>query len=300
MDATDPATLRPLVGAARRLGQAPVLASLGLATAALGSLAAYARWIEPSWLQVTRPEVDLSRLPPALDGLVIAQLSDLHVRGPDTAGDAALQAVAHCNQAQPDLVVLTGDYVGARGGTDAFAALLAELRPRPAFAVLGNHDYRFSPAHRRRLLKIFTDLEITLLDNRAAPFDRAGARLWLVGVGDAYTSHDRLGEAMATLRPTDRPRILLTHYPDVVRDLPPGEIDLALAGHTHGAQVHLPWLAQEALRRSDTSYCRGLFEVGGVPLYVNRGLGTSGYRIRLFARPELTLLTLRARCAPVG
>lgn len=257
-------------------------------------LAGYSHLIEPFWLDVTRLSVTLCGLPPALDGVVIAQLSDFHLHRDASRDGAVARAVDVCNLARPDVVVLTGDYVGKRHAVACLGDALSKLKVRPAFAVFGNHDYRFGPKNRRLMESCFAELGVDLLDNRAAAFDRNGARLWFVGVGDGYTSHDRLAEAMRGLGENDRPRILLSHYPDLVEELPTDQFDLALAGHTHGAQVHLPLLARIALRRSDTAFDRGFYTVRGLPLYVNRGLGTSGRRLRLFSRPELTLLTLRS------
>jgi predicted MPP superfamily phosphohydrolase len=283
-------TLRHVI---HHLGPLPTLAATASAgLLALGGAIAYGHLIERHWLDVTRLTIELPALPKELGGIRIAQLSDFH-QGlvVDWHGSAA-QAIAACNAEDPDVVVLTGDFVVRRGGVPALGQLLAQLRPRPAFAVLGNHDYRFGRAHLRALADQFAALGITLLDNRVAAIERNGQRLWFIGVGDGYTSHDRFGEATLDLDQEDRPRILLTHYPDLIFDLPIEEIDLALAGHTHGAQVHLPFLAQQALRRSETTFASGLYWPRGVPLYVNRGLGTSGYPIRLGARPELTILTL--------
>ena len=270
---------------------------LTMAAGAIG-VVGYSHLIEPFWLDVTRREVVLPPLPTALDGLVVAHLSDFHLRRTAGPGDALDQAIRLCNQARPDLIVMTGDYLGERRGLPELSRALSLLAVRPAYAVLGNHDYRLGPKYRRMIEGCFTDVGIDLLDNRSAVFERDGARLWLVGVGDGLTSHDRLDEASRGLGDQDRPRILLTHYPDLLLDLPTEQIDLALAGHSHGAQIHLPFFSRVALQRSLTVFDRGFFDVRGVPMYVNRGLGTSGRPVRLFARPELTFLTLRA--APRG
>lgn len=277
----------------------PVVRALaGAATAAVG-LAAYGRLVEPFWLEVTQIEIALPNLPPALDGLLVAQLSDLHLTGPVDPRDAVAQAIARCNQARPDVVVLTGDYVSNRDGVAALADSLAALQVRPAFAVLGNHDYRLGPSWRRAIEAALREREIDLLDNRSARYERNGAALWFVGVGDGYTSHDRLDDALRDVGPTDRPRVLLTHYPDLLFDLPTDQFDLALAGHSHGGQIALPFLVERALARSHTVFSDGLYRMHGLPLYVSRGLGTSGYRVRLFARPELAMLRLR-RCKDSG
>ncbi len=271
----------------------PFLASLG--AAALGLIGYYCHWVEPFWLDVARPVVALRGLPTALDGLVVAQLSDFHLHRDAGRDGAVARGIAACNAAQPDVVVLTGDYLGQRQALPYLTEALRALKARPAYAVLGNHDYRFGPKWRRRLEACFSELGIDLLDNRAACFERNGARLWFVGVGDGFTSHDRLDEALRGLGASDRPRILLSHYPDLIEELPTDQLDLVLSGHSHGAQIHLPLVARIALQRSETAFDRGLYTVRGLPLYVNRGLGTSGRRLRLFSRPELTLLTLRRR-----
>jgi predicted MPP superfamily phosphohydrolase len=279
----------------RRAWQHGGLASLGAAAAtALGTLAIYSHAIEPFWLDVTHPTFTLSALPPALDGLVVAQLSDFHLHASCDCHDPVAQAVAACNDARPDVAVLTGDYLSYRKGINSLVQLLKKLEVRPAFAVLGNHDCKYGPSHRRALAEVFESVGISLLNNRAVAFERNGARVWFVGVGDGYSGYDRLDEALRGLGDGDRPRVLLTHYPDVVIGQPRGSVDVALAGHSHGAQIHLPIISTAALRNSDTVFSGGLYSVQGTLLYVNRGLGTSGHRVRLLARPELALVTLRS------
>jgi predicted MPP superfamily phosphohydrolase len=262
-------------------------------SAAAGAIAVYSYFIEPFWLEITHPEIRIPGLSSDFDGFTVAQLSDFHLLASASGREPVFRAVEECNRACPDVVVLTGDYLGRRGALPKLKDVLSRLTARPAFAVFGNHDYRFGRVHRRSVVQAFHDVGITVLDNASTSIARGSSRLWLVGVGDGHTSHDRLSEAMCGLTEQDRPRILLTHYPDLLFELPPHSFDLALAGHTHGAQVRLPYVTTVALRGSDTRFTSGLFEVGGIPLYVNRGLGTSTYRLRFGARPELTLLTLR-------
>jgi predicted MPP superfamily phosphohydrolase len=264
----------------------------------IGALGAYAWLIEPFWLDVIRPVVQLPNLPAELDGFTIAQLSDFHLLSGATRREPVFRAIEATNRARPDAVVLTGDYLGERAALSRLDEALAQLVARPAFAVFGNHDYRFGRLQRRAMIKLFEETGITVLDNAAAPVARGASRVWFVGVGDGHTSHDRLTDALAGLTDADRPRVLLTHYPDLLLEISRVSFDLALAGHTHGAQVRLPYLTSLALRGSDTRFTSGMFTVRGVPLYVNRGLGTSTYRIRFAARPELTLLTLRAGSRP--
>lgn len=257
-------------------------------------LGVYSHWIEPFWLEVTRTQIVVSDLASELDGLVVAQLTDFHLQERPDDRSATFQAIEIVNQIKPDLVVLTGDYLNARASLSTFDRALGGLKTRPAYAVFGNHDYRFGPTIRRGLERSFAEHNVTLLDNRSIAFARGEHRIWFVGVGDAYTSHDRLDDALSGLDSADRPRVLLTHYPDYLWDVQRGSFALALAGHTHGAQIDLPVLSERALRQSDTTFSDGLYQANGIPLYVCRGLGTSRWRLRLRARPELALLILRA------
>jgi hypothetical protein len=269
-----------------------LVASIG-ATAAASALAAYGFGVEPFWLDITRPIIRIPELPTQLDGLVLAHLSDFHVGPTVDHRSAVRQAIDASNLARPDAVILTGDFAASRDALPSFASLLPEIKTRPAFAVLGNHDYRFGPGHHRGVVEALQNAGITLLDNRSTTLDHRGQKVWLVGIGDGFTRHDRLDVAVRDVSVNDHPRILLTHYPDILLGCTPMPFDLALSGHSHGAQIHLPLITGRALRQSDTQFVGGLYRVAGTPLYVNRGLGTSGYRIRIRARPELALITLR-------
>lgn len=274
------------------------MASLAGSLVSAAGLGIYSHWIEPYWLEVTRTRVVIPGLPPALDGLVVAHLSDFHLPEHPDHRDVVTQAIEVVNQVNPDLVVLTGDYLNTRASLRVFDQVLAALNPRPVYAVFGNHDYRFGPTTRRGLERLFAEHDVTLLDNRSIAFKRGEDQVWFVGVGDAYTSHDRLSDALGGLGSSDHPRILLTHYPDFLRDVEPGSFALALAGHTHGAQIDLPVLSERALRQSDTTFSDGLYQANGIPLYVSRGLGTSRWRLRLRARPELAIIILGAEPRP--
>lgn len=270
------------------------LSTFTAASAAVaGLVAAYVYFVEPFWLSITQHEVEIPDLPPSLDGLLIAHLSDLHVTRDMGARSPVARAIQICRERRPDLVLMTGDFVGERRAVDRFAELLAGLRDMPVYAVLGNHEHQHGPSHRKRVSRALEEGGVEVLLNRATSFERDGDRLWLVGVDDAYTGLDQLDRALDGLDPQDRPRILLSHYPDLIHHPRAREVDLALSGHTHGGQINLPIVNASTLVHADSAYLGGMFRVNGVPLFVSRGLGTSGYRIRLRARPELAFITLR-------
>lgn len=253
----------------------------------------YMRYVEPFWLDVTRHSVEIPGLPDDLDGTLVAHLSDLHVMRDTGFRSAVSQAIQRTQEAKPDLVLLTGDFAGERRGIERLSELVSQLRPLPTYGVFGNHEYQHGPSHRRRVTRALECAGVTLLHNRSVAVERPGGRLWLVGVDDAYTGFDELERALADLGESDRPRILLSHYPDLIHHPRARSVDLVLSGHTHGAQINIPFLNGSTLAHADSFFLSGWFRVNGVPLYVSRGLGTSGHRLRFRARPELAFFTLR-------
>ena len=126
-----------------------------------------------------------------------------------------------------------------------------------------------------------------VLQNRAVTLERGGARLRVVGLGDLWSGFFEPDEVDVT------DAIVLEHNPDAVPRLLHRRPALILCGHTHGGQVAAPFLGPPILPVRHREYAAGLYELGDTPLYVNRGVGWL-YRVRLFVRPEVTVLTLRA------
>jgi predicted MPP superfamily phosphohydrolase len=270
---------------------------------------AYALMVEPAWLDIARCTVELPALPPALDGLTVAQLSDMHVTSPADANHLG-RAVEVVQRLAPDLVALTGDYVTHDATHVALCAqALAPLQaPLGVYAVLGNHDVWTDADH---VATGLAEVGITVLRDAAVPLDAAGARLWIVGVDDVGRTNrpgarcnafagvwERAlarGSALLDELPPDEARLLLVHNPDVHEVLAAQRVDLALSGHTHGGQVRLPLLGAPVLPSCyGQKYAQGLVQAPRWPVYVNRGLGTVSPPVRLNCRPEVTLLTLRS------
>jgi uncharacterized protein len=266
-----------------------------------GALAAAsgAGWslFEAQWLERRELELPVPALPPELDGFRLLHLSDLHLGTVSLAGAVLDRAVAWATEARPDLVAITGDLVTHRRGKEKLREALAALPVRHGIvAVLGNHDVDDARDPFARPADV-ADLEsagAVLLRDDARSVDHDGARVQVVGVDPA--SYRR-----GTSRPAERAdrdaglRILLSHFPDVVRRLPTGVFHLVLAGHYHGGQICVPspW-GKIRLKDLRGTFPEGLYDVRGGTLYVSRGLGTSFVPFRLLARPEATLVTLRA------
>jgi predicted MPP superfamily phosphohydrolase len=266
------------------------------ALAAAGGLAAtvaYARWIEPRRLVVRRPEIEVSPWPPALDGLRVAVLSDLHTGGPHVDVERVAGIARRLAAEQPDLALLLGDFVDfdVAGGDHvrprAVVEALGALRPPlGTYAVLGNHDWHSAGS---AMPEALAAAGIEVLENRAVP---AGDELWLAGVGDVFRSTPAVEPTLAKV-PDGAPVLLLSHNPDPFPRVPPW-VALTLSGHTHGGQVNLPGLRGALIpSRFGARYDHGLIEEGGRRLLVTGGVGESSWPLRLFRPPEVVVATLR-------
>jgi uncharacterized protein len=271
-----------------RLSRREFLKAAAAAAVAGAASPAAARPVERT--QVERPVFSLPDLDPAHDGLRVAQLSDLHV-GARTPPERIRDAIARANAFQPDLVVLTGDYLcRERSGVGLMRELLGGLAA-PTVAVLGNHDHWVDARGAARALAAHG---YAVLRNQNTTLTLRGAPFTVVGVDDLLTGHARPREALAGAAPGSR--IVLAHGPrtaDQLRKL--GEPMLCLSGHTHGGQINIPGFTALMLRAlAHEPYPRGRFRLGAVQLYVNRGVGNSALAIRVNSDPEVTLATLRA------
>lgn len=260
------------------------------AAASLSALggAGYATLIEPYWLALEQVNVPLSGLPAGLDGFTITQLSDLH-RGPETTQEDIAQAVKLTLRQEADLIVLTGDYVS---GSAEYARSCAEaLSPLTAsgdvLACLGNHDHWTDASD---VAGALADVGLTVLRNAAR---EVADGLWVAAVDDVWERYADLDKALEGI-PAGATVVLLAHEPDyadaVAAD---GRVSLQLSGHSHGGQVRLPFIGSPILPYLAHKYPAGQYRVGGMWLYVNRGVGMLSPAVRFNCRPEVTLLTLQ-------
>jgi len=267
-------------------------------------LAVYSSEIERHWLEVIQVQISLAGLPGVFDGMRVAQLSDIHM-DEYTEPFFLRHVVDRINQLQPDLVLLTGDYVSAgiapvKYSIDAgwqCANILKGLDCKRIFAVLGNHDVVVGGAE---IIEALKANGITVLHNASLPIERSGGRFWLAGLDDPMKGNpdpeSAIPDSIRNL--PHEPVVLMCHAPDYVDTLlkqPAGRaIDWMLAGHTHGGQVRLPLLGALQLPDLGKKYVEGQFRLGHLQLYVNRGIGTVGVPFRFLCPPEISLFTLRA------
>ena len=251
-------------------------------------------WFEAGWVRLRALDVPLERLPPELDGIRVAHLSDFHLGLPSRGARAVERAVAWARERKPDLVCITGDLVSRPRGESVLRRLLEELGA--AYVVLGNHDVEHSrdPFSRAAGLNDLTPAE--LLVDESTTVDVRGMRVQIVGV-DPRAYRQGTSKPWELVDDGADLRILLCHFPYVLDFLPQGAFDLVLSGHMHDGQISLPLGRTRKYRfaHPNTRYTVGLYRRPAATMHVSSGLGTTFVPFRFFARPEATELVLRAQ-----
>ena len=253
-----------------------------LAILALLAAFLWATWgfvIEPRWVEVTRHVIEA----PVTAPVVIAHLSDLHLT---SFGYRERRILDLLKETQPDLIVLTGDTIDDGDGSAGHAFLTKLKAPLGVYSVLGNWEH-WRPV-RPAASTPYDGTSVTLLDNEARQV-RAG--IWIVGLDDATAGQPALQRTMRDV-PVGAYVLAAIHSPAYFPSMR-GQVNLALAGHTHGGQVRLPWLGAMWLPPGSAAYEAGWYREGGAMLYVSRGIGTSILPVRFLCRPELAVITLR-------
>jgi uncharacterized protein len=234
--------------------------------------------------RITR-DVAVRGLPPALDGLRIGMITDVHHSAVVSADDVT-QAVHLLTDSAPDIVVLGGDYVSFfdRAYVNPVAELLAPLAnaPQGSFAVLGNHDdeKEMPAALTARGFSVLKD-QRTALSINGERLDLAGIRFWT----------RTPGELASVLRGTGGTTLLLAHDPRRLAEAAALDVQLVLSGHTHGGQVIVPGIGPVAGRKFPV--LAGYATRENTSLFVSRGVGTVYVPIRINCPPDVAVLTLR-------
>jgi predicted MPP superfamily phosphohydrolase len=263
----------------------------GLTVATLGAVSVRSALGD---IEVPEVEVRLPRLPPALSGFTIVQLSDVHI-GPTIGRRFVEHVVEKSNAQKPDAIVITGDLVdGSVATLRQHVEPLAKLKARHGvFFVTGNHEY-YSGVD-----EWLTELErlgIRVLRNERVSLGDSDASLDLAGVDDHHANGFGPGHGADYDKPfrgrdPERELVVLAHQPSQITRLAPARPGLQLSGHTHGGQI---W-PFGALVRLNQPYVAGLHRHDDTTqIYVSRGTGYWGPPMRLFCPAEITKLVLSA------
>lgn len=265
-------------------------------------------------LSVEQLTVKIAGLSASLQGKKLVHLSDFHYDGLRLSDAMLTEAIAATNQAQPDLILFTGDYVTTN--PEPIHRLTQHLKKLQShhgiYAILGNHDLHYKRS-KTEITQALTNINIRVLWNEIAyPW---GTDLPIVGLADYHSREFNPSAVFSQLDPS-KPRLVLVHNPDTAEYLQDWRVDLQLSGHTHGGQVIIPglgavlpyhkkiidkipmrirrcipFLLKEFYIIHHWEWSQGLHRIGKNQLYVNRGLGTY-FPGRLFCPPEVTVITL--------
>ncbi len=292
-------------------------------------------FIEPRLVDYKQETAVVPDLPKEWEGKRVALIADLQIGMWFGNEDTVKKIVNRIIEERPAAVLLAGDFVykptdddqpkdveqeDVRNFMPEVNGAVELLRPLinagiPTFAVLGNHDYgmnyqdsvknlRLAQAVRENLetagVKVLDNASFALAPNAANPNQivSAAANLYIVGIGSSWAGNAKQEAALAQV-PEGAARVIFMHEPDSFAAFPGGVAPVALAGHTHGGQVRIPftddwsWMSLATADKVHTDGWIDNFGQAGNRLYVNRGIGFSSFPVRINCRPELTFFTLR-------
>ncbi|MEZ5591908.1 MAG: metallophosphoesterase [Gammaproteobacteria bacterium] len=256
-------------------------------------LGLWAFWWEPGSLRKANYTLNIPQWPQPCSGLRIAVLADPHTGSPYNGLDKLNEIVDLTLQAQPDLILLAGDYVvqevlgGQFIAPEDMTPVLARLEaPMGVYAVLGNHDWWLDGARVRQALE---QDGIPVLEDTAINLTHGDCRFWLAGISDFWEAPHDIAATLARI-PAATPVLAFTHNPDIFPVLP-SRITLTIAGHTHGGQVYFPVLGRLIV----PSHFGERFAIGHIQeadrhMFVSPGLGTSILPVRFLVPPEISIL----------
>lgn len=257
---------------------------------------------ENKTLVTNKIEVVSEKIPESFDGLRIVHISDLHNT---EFGFRNKKLISKIREAEPDIIVMTGDMVDMYTPHISVALRLGEelVSIAPTYFVTGNHDVK--AVGRRKLLSGFTKIGVKVLKNETVSLERDGESISLIGIDDpkflddTRTGTDRENTETVLKRLEEKSgegfKILLAHRPEMVDVYASLGIDLVLSGHAHGGQINIPGKGGVIAPGQGwfPEYYEGIYTVGETGMIVNRGLGNSAFPFRINNKPEIIIAELK-------
>ena len=254
-------------------------------------------------LQLNTYTVSSDRLPEAFNGYRIAHISDLHNA---KIGENNKNLIAMLQDAEPDIIAITGDLIDSRNTDIEIAIQFAEeaVKIAPCYYVTGNHEARVSEYD--DLKNGLTELGIIILEDERIYLDQNGETITLIGINDPSFKSDYLFGDSETVVEThlqelmnesDSFTLLLSHRPELFEIYVNNEVDLVLSGHTHGGQFRLPFVGGLVAPNQGLfpKYDAGLYTEENTNMIVSRGIGNSILPFRFNNRPEVILIELQSK-----
>lgn len=237
------------------------------------------------WLSVEEYEIRIPNWD--ADGFRVAVIADLHMAS-QSQFENAMVAAELARQQKADVILVPGDFIDrtttlTRSYIRKFCNRLSSGNA-PVFAALGNHDY--GAGHPERIMREIEATKVRLLRNEVAEVDGVS----IAGIDDGLFNKQNVD----VLEPGKYSRSLLAmfHEPDYVREMP-DHVSLQVSGHSHGGQICLPFGIPVHTPIGARDYIDGFYPDAKVPLFVTRGVGTTGVPYRMFCRPQIAVLTIR-------
>ncbi|MBW6440483.1 metallophosphoesterase [Patescibacteria group bacterium] len=259
-------------------------------------LITYAYFVEPNILKVENQTITLTCLKSDISDINFLQISDLHF-SEDTPKEKIDRLINEITKQKAVAIFITGDLITNKNGIDNISYFLGNIsKSFPTFIVLGNWDYSALNYKVKDFKNILEKAGAKVLLNDSFNLSVDKENIELVGIIDPDSSEDSkkdLTEAFGTINDS-RCKILLSHSPGIIKIATEKDIDLVLAGHTHGGQVYIPFLSETLIPSNEDGkgFVKGSYQYENTQMYINRGIGISGLPFRFLNSPEITLINL--------
>jgi|LSQX01.1.fsa_nt_gb predicted MPP superfamily phosphohydrolase len=227
--------------------------------------------------------------------LKVVHLSDIHISKMFVKTEKIKKVLTSEN---PDIVVLTGDYIEAPKDEEKFLKFLEGIKGSyEMFMCFGNHEYKAFRRNKTRLQEFADILEskgIKVLHNKSASFFKNQKKYNIIGLEDIRSVRSDTMKVLDSLDMDAVANIAISHNPDIVFEIPYGKVDYLLCGHFHGGQIWMPFKLEFKLLRNDKlckmGIIKGLHKVNNTILYINRGLGNVLFPLRFLSPPEIAII----------
>lgn len=256
---------------------------------------------ENNFITITKITVESPKVPNTFDGYKIVHLSDLHSK---EFGKEQKNLVKKIEDAQPDLIVFTGDLIDSRHfDAEVSLELIRQIaKIAPTYFVTGNHEWWSGKFE--FLEKVMKENNVHVLRNTCDRISKGKDSIYITGIDDPVSTQatyeetvvveNEIKQAVKEIKERDVFKILLAHRPEMLPLYSEYGFDLVLSGHAHGGQVRLPFIGGLIAPNQGffPEYTSGEYKRGNCTMIVSRGLGNSIIPQRLFNHPEIVVLTL--------
>ncbi|RAZ69310.1 metallophosphoesterase [Planococcus maitriensis] len=254
-------------------------------------------WVNNNWIVTTEYSVQTEKLPDAFAGKRIVQVSDLHNAEFGNRQQSLLDKVAAAN---PDAIFITGDLIDSdRYDLErSLAAIDGLVKMSEVYYVIGNHEVSSNRLD-DEIVPALEERGVQVLRNRSLMWEQGGEAIQIAGIDDPlmdiYLHEEEFTRnSIAEAGLNDAFTLLLAHRPEQLETYASEGIDVVFSGHAHGGQIRIPGLGGLIAPGQGwfPSMTEGVFESGDTQLVLSRGLGNSGFPLRVFNLPEVVVVTL--------